>query len=119
MIRFNSAKEKLFNDSMQSLCLKHRFKWYMETRAAAEEATKVMAREEPPTAEWWDNNCIYADASYVGNVLFVPSLLPLISGRHPAIPFPMPDTRFIGPFFDSCIFSSSSMSQQYFWTPSI
>jgi hypothetical protein len=112
MIRFNSSKEKLFNNAMQNLRLKHRFKWYMITRAAAEDAGKVMTKEESPSAEWWDNNCIYADGSHLGNVRFVPSLFLLILGRLPDFPFPMPDTIFIGPFFASCILSSSSMSRQ-------
>jgi len=112
MIRFNSAKETLFNDAMQKLRLTYRFKWYMITRAIAEEAGKVMANEQVPSAEWWDNNCIYADGSHIGKVMFVPWLTFLIVGPRPDFPFPMPDTIFTGPLFATCITSYTSLSQQ-------
>ena len=61
--RFNAAKEALFNDVMRRLGLPYRFKWVLSTPSRAESAKSVIASLIPPSQEWWEDNCVFADGN--------------------------------------------------------
>ena len=63
LMRFNSAKETMFNNVMHRLGLDYRFKWFLITPGRAEEAAAVMADVTLPSREWWEENCIFADGN--------------------------------------------------------
>ena len=58
-LSFNRAKEQLYNDTMANLGLKYRFKCVFEFPHISQEVHSVMIRSDPPTAEWWDDNCAH------------------------------------------------------------
>jgi hypothetical protein len=59
--RFNEAKQELFNDVMRRLALPYRFKWVLVTPKRAENAVPIMMNNTPPSREWWEENCVFAD----------------------------------------------------------
>jgi hypothetical protein len=63
MMEFNLAKEKLFNEVMDKFGLEYRFKWFLVTPSLAIGAAIVLENETPPSAGWWDENCIFASGS--------------------------------------------------------
>ena len=100
-----------FNSTIQckNLHLTYRFKWYMITRAVAEEAGKVMTNEERRSAEWWDNLCRRKQyrRSYVRTLINLPNLRPAAR-----FSFPVVGKRFTASLFVKCIISYMSLSQQ-------
>ena len=59
--RFNEAKQELLNDVMRRLALPYRFKWVLVTPERAENAIPAMMNKIPPSREWWEDNCVFAD----------------------------------------------------------
>ena len=57
-INFNRAKEQLYNETMERLGLKYRFKLFFEFPQTHREIESVMMQTTPPTAEWWEDNCL-------------------------------------------------------------
>src|SRR5271170_2227667 len=56
-IHFNKAKEQLYNETMEKLGLKYRFKCIFEFPQTHHEIRSVMTRTTPPSTEWWDDHC--------------------------------------------------------------
>jgi hypothetical protein len=63
LVRFNTAKEDMFNDVMRKFGLRYRFKWFFITPEHAEDAAAVMVGVTPPSQEWWEDNCVFADGN--------------------------------------------------------
>ena len=83
LMDFNLQKEKMFNEVMEKFGIGYRVKWFMVTPSMAMDAAMVMEKEDPPSAKWWEDNCIFVSGNGIGpmpplarfisfNVKFVP-----------------------------------------------
>ena len=70
--KFNHTKEQLYNETMEKLGLRYRFKCVFEFPQTHDEVSSVMMQTNPPTAEWWDENCPHL--STVGEMKSRPSM---------------------------------------------
>jgi hypothetical protein len=56
-LQFNLNKERLYNETMEKLGLKYRFKCVFEFPQTQDEIRSVMTQTTPPSAKWWDDHC--------------------------------------------------------------
>jgi hypothetical protein len=63
LYRFNTAKENLFNYTMQRLALPYRFKWVLIVPEKVEGVGVAISSNIPPSQEWWEGNCVYASGA--------------------------------------------------------
>jgi len=61
LVAFTSAKEGLFNSVMSSLNLSFRFKWIFDCPEKHVEVSQIVKNPFPPSQEWWDEHCVWAD----------------------------------------------------------
>ena len=69
LLRFNSRKEALFNDVMEQLGLRYRFKWVFITPERIESVQCVMSEPTPPSKDWWEENCVFVDIGGTTEIL--------------------------------------------------
>ena len=68
-IKYNSRREILFNSTMQKLALGYRFKCLMVLPDTLQSVPSVMAQQDPPSAQWWDDNCYFINFCLPGILL--------------------------------------------------
>ena len=61
LVDFNDRKVNLYNETMASLGLRYRFKWLFGNmeRKPLERVSKVVAKNNPPSKKWWEDNCLF------------------------------------------------------------
>lgn len=64
VIRFNSAKETVFNETMEKLGLSYRFKWLFITPSVQSHVVTMLRSKDAPDPEWLDNHCIFLDGAF-------------------------------------------------------
>jgi hypothetical protein len=67
--RYNTARERLYNEASKQLGLEYEFKCVVVTQEVLEEVAITMANPVPPTQTWWDDNCYLVNGIYYPEVM--------------------------------------------------
>jgi len=69
LFTYNLQRETLFNSTMKNLALDYRFKCLTLWPDTLQSIPSIMAQTNPPSTQWWDDNCFFINFGLPGILL--------------------------------------------------